>query len=264
MSKPDAIFAHAVKRGAVGSVSPSTRILCFPWSGGGTSYYLRWAPLLPDDVEVVAVRLKGRESRYSEDVYQNKEEIVTDIVDAILRHKWLSTCRVAFFGHSLGSILATETALRLKQKHQVEPHHIFVSGASAPNSPQFREYLKTRNYSSWTDEDLKKWLIGHGGTPATVLEDPEFFKIHAKAMRADLNIVENYKFEHDLESCKLSCPITCFDGDKDVPHDQDSFALLTSSREFSRVILPGGHFYLYDESNRDVILRNICDSLSGW
>ena len=47
-----------------------------------------------------------------------------------------------------------------------------------------------RNYGSWSDEDLKKWLVGQGGTPKTVLEDDEFFKIHSKALRADLNIVE--------------------------------------------------------------------------
>ena len=32
--------------------------------------------------------------------------------------------------------------------------------------------------------------MGQGGTPKTVLEDDEFFKIHSKALRADLNIVE--------------------------------------------------------------------------
>lgn len=215
-------------------------------------------------MELTAVRLKGRESRYKEDVFATKEEIITEITDAIIRHNWLSTCQVAFFGHSLGSILAVETALYLKKHHNLQPHHLFVSGASAPNSDQFRDYLKTRNYSSWGEEDLKKWLIGQGGTPAAVLENEEFFKIHSKALRADLNIVENYKFEHDLDAYRLSCPITCFDGDKDVPHDQESFSKLTSSKEFSRIVFPGAHFYLFDESNRDKILRNICDSLSGW
>ena len=75
---------------------------------------------------------------------------------------------------------------------------------------------------------------------------------------------QNYKFEHDLVKSRLSCPITCFDGDGDVPHDQDSFAQLTTSREFDKIVLPGGHFYLFQDSNRDKILKMISDYFGGW
>lgn len=258
--KTDAIFSILVPRGS----TATCRIICFPWSGGGTSVYTRWGRCIPDFIEIVAVRLKGRESRYMEDVHKSKEEIVDEVVDGIIRNNWFGHGQVAFFGHSLGSIIAVETAFRLKEAHGLELAHMFVSGASAPNSPQFQAYLKTRNYSSWSDEDLKKWLIGQGGTPKTVLEDEEFFKVHSKALRADLNIVENYKFQHDLATLKLSCPITCFDGDKDVPHDQNSFSLITSSEQFEKIVLPGGHFYLFDESNRDKILKTLCDTFGGW
>jgi len=226
--------------------------------------YSRWGRSLPDCIEIVAVRLKGRESRYVEDVFETKEEIVKEVIDGIHRNNWFGLGQVAFFGHSLGAIMAVETALHLKKVHNLELAHLFVSGASAPNSSQFQEYLKSRNYGTWSDEDLKKWLVGQGGTPKTVLEDDEFFKVHSKALRADLNIVENYQFEHDLETMRLSCPITCFDGDKDVPHDQESFSLLSSSKQFDKIVLPGGHFYLFDDSNKEKILRTFCDTFSGW
>ena len=52
------------------------------------------------------------------------------------------------------------------------------------------EFYLIRNYSAWSDADLKKWLIGQGGTPKEVLDNEEFFQIHSKALRADLRIVE--------------------------------------------------------------------------
>lgn len=260
MPPSDAIFSILVPRGTVAT----SRVICFPWSGGGTAVYARWGRHLPDSVEVVAVRLKGRENRYNEAVYQTKEEIIEEVAEAIIRRNWFCSGHVAFFGHSLGSILAVETALHLKNVHNLEVARLMVSGASAPNSLQFQEYLKTRNYSAWSDADLKEWLIGQGGTPKEVLDNEEFFRIHSKALRADLSIVENYKFEHDLVKSRLSCPITCFDGDGDVPHDQDSFAQLTTSREFDKIVLPGGHFYLFQDSNRDKILKMISDYFGGW
>jgi len=233
------------------------RLVCFPWSGGGTAVYGRWGRCLPDCVEVTAIRLKGRESRFSEAVYDTKEQVIEDIVKALLQHDYFKSSKVAFFGHSLGSILAVETALYLKNNHNLDIDHLFVSGASAPNSDRFKEYLKTRNYSKWSDADLKAFLIKQGGTPKEVLDNEEFFHIHTKALRADLNLIENYKFTYDLTYQQLSCPITCFDGDKDVPHDQDSFAHLTVSKRFSKISLPGGHFYLLEDKNRDFIINCI-------
>ena len=72
----DAIFSILVPRGS----TATCRIVCFPWSGGGTSVYSRWGRCLPDFIEIVAVRLKGRESRYMQDVFKTKEEIVDEVV----------------------------------------------------------------------------------------------------------------------------------------------------------------------------------------
>jgi surfactin synthase thioesterase subunit len=63
----------------------------------------------------------------------------------IIRRRFFSSTEVAFFGHSLGAIMAVETALYLKKHHHLEPSHLFVSGASAPNSPAFKEYLKVNS-----------------------------------------------------------------------------------------------------------------------
>ena len=80
MPGSDAIFTNSISRGS----NVTSRIICFPWSGGGTSVYTRWGRLLPDYMELTAVRLKGRESRYKEDVFATKEEIITEITDGAL------------------------------------------------------------------------------------------------------------------------------------------------------------------------------------
>jgi surfactin synthase thioesterase subunit len=46
------------------------RLFCVPHSGGGAATYKHWARRLAPDVEVVAVRLPGRETRFREPAHR--------------------------------------------------------------------------------------------------------------------------------------------------------------------------------------------------
>jgi medium-chain acyl-[acyl-carrier-protein] hydrolase len=37
------------------------RLFCFPYAGGGSAFYHRWASSLPKDVQICPVPLPGRE-----------------------------------------------------------------------------------------------------------------------------------------------------------------------------------------------------------
>lgn len=44
------------------------------------------------------------------------------------------------------------------------------------------------------DEDFLKWLTAMGGTPPELLANPDVLKLFLPALKADLHVVENYRW----------------------------------------------------------------------
>ena len=46
------------------NLNASLRLFCFPYAGAGASVFAQWAKALPAEIEVHAVQLPGRETRW--------------------------------------------------------------------------------------------------------------------------------------------------------------------------------------------------------
>ncbi|XP_062866912.1 S-acyl fatty acid synthase thioesterase, medium chain [Trichomycterus rosablanca] len=230
------------------------RLICFPWAGGGSLHYARWGRLLNHSIEVYSVRLPGRESRAKEPFVQNMQQILDEVVGVLLPA--LKEKPFALFGHSFGAMTSYAFAEYVKTVHNLEPIHMFISGASAPYS-ETRLQAPTRSHLS--DEEFLQWMTSIGGTPPEILTNPEVLKLFLPALKADLKVVETYRCSRPT-SPFLSCPVSCFDGKEDVPHDLQAFKAMTSG-DFTVQMLPGPHFYLKDTANEKVLLDHITKHL---
>ncbi|XP_041868518.1 S-acyl fatty acid synthase thioesterase, medium chain isoform X2 [Melanotaenia boesemani] len=230
------------------------RLICFPWAGGGSIHYARWGNVFRSSFEVFAVRLPGRESRSREPFFQNMQQIVDEVVSVLL--PLLQEKPFALFGHSFGAFTSFAVADALKKVHNVEPVHMFVSGASAPYS---ETRMKSPKRGDLSDEDFLSWLTSIGGTPPELLANPEVLRLFLPALKADLHVVENYRCNKP-DRPVLSCPVTCFDGKDDVPHDLHAWRDVTSG-DFTIRMFDGAHFYLKDSGNEKIILDYITKHL---
>ncbi|KAK3508381.1 hypothetical protein QTP70_025787 [Hemibagrus guttatus] len=163
------------------------RLICFPWVGGGSIHYARWGRLLNPCIEVYSVRLPGRESRGKEPFFQNMQQILDEVLDVLLPE--LKEKPFAVFGHSFGAMTSYAFTEYLKKVYNLEPVHVFLSGASAPYS---ETRLQSPRRSQLSDEEFLQWMISLGGTPPEILANPELLKLFLPTLRADLNVVENY------------------------------------------------------------------------
>src|SRR5690606_26030993 len=93
-----------------------------PHAGGAASYFAPLARALSSAVEVLGVQYPGRQNRRFETPVDNLQHLVDLIV------KELPPGPYAFFGHSMGALLAFETTRRL----ETPPLRLFLSGRSAP------------------------------------------------------------------------------------------------------------------------------------
>ncbi|XP_036044402.1 S-acyl fatty acid synthase thioesterase, medium chain [Onychomys torridus] len=230
------------------------KLICFPWAGGGSAHFAKWGQTINDLLEVHAVRLAGRETRlhepFASDIYQIADEVVSALLPVIQDKAF------AFFGHSLGSYIAFLTALRLKEKHKMEPLHFFVSSAYAPHSksrPQVPEINKL------SEEQIKYFLQNFGGTPKHLMDDKDFLSQCVPILKADVILLKNFVFDTPSEAL-LSRDITCFIGSEDMVKDIEGWKDLTSGK-IDVHTLPGDHFYLFQPNNEKFIKNYIAKCL---
>ncbi|MED6271186.1 hypothetical protein CHARACLAT_017617 [Characodon lateralis] len=219
-------------------------------TGGGSIHYTRWGNVLNSSMEVFAVKLPGRESRAREPFFENMQQIVDEVLAALL--PLLKEKPFALFGHSFGAFTSFAVAEDLKKLHNLEPVHMFLSGASAPYS-EIR--IKAPKRSELPDDEFLQWLTSIGGTPQELLANPEVLQLFLPALKADLHVVENYRCSKP-DVPFLGCPVTCFDGKEDIPHDLHAWRNITSG-DFTIRMFDGSHFYLKDAGNEKILLDYI-------
>lgn len=218
----------------------------------GAAYYRTWPVGLPDTVEMRAVQLPGRTMRFAEPTMTSIPGLVHEIASAIAAN--LDSPAV-FFGHSMGAVLAAETARELMNRGFTSPLHLFVSGRRPPHMADPR--LPIRGLSD--DDFVAEINRRYGGIPQQVLDNPDVLALLLPALRADIAALETFPAERRPT---LSIPITAFGGDRDLltPRDHlDAWKLETTGSVAVRQF-PGGHFYL--EQERSAVIATIMETVS--
>lgn len=226
--------------------SAKLRLFCFPYAGGGASIYRDWQKLFPMEIEVCAVQLPGRESRGLEAPIHSLDKLVHAIVDEI---QPLLNLPFVFFGHSMGALLAFETARQLKRKNKRVPDHLFVSGRSAPQLAH-----RNRKLHLLPDNELKNELRLLNGTPDAVLQNNELMDLLLPRLRADFEVCETYMYMADEP---MDCPITAFGGTDDFEVSLESLAAWKEQTRYDSdlQIFKGDHFFLHSE--QEVLAQSV-------
>ena len=107
------------------------RLFCFPYAGGGSARFYPWAKSLPDTIDICPIQLPGREVRRREPCITHIDELL-DVLTAGLRPHLGGA--FAFFGHSMGGMIAFALAHHLKSLDLPLPGHLFISSTRPPLS----------------------------------------------------------------------------------------------------------------------------------
>jgi medium-chain acyl-[acyl-carrier-protein] hydrolase len=226
------------------------RLFCFPYAGGGASIYRAFPEGLPAHVEVAAVQLPGREGRLREAPMTDLATLVPKIADGLAPH--LGTLPFAFFGHSMGAVLAFELARELRRRGAPGPVHLVASACPAPHLPD-EDATHTL-----PDAELTERLRELGGMSPEVLAHRELMEMILPIFRADAAITETYAH---TEEAPLDTPITAIGGLDDAKATRDDVAAWRQHTRagFAVAMLPGGHFFL--QTARATVLATVARAL---
>ncbi|QMU70586.1 thioesterase II family protein [Streptacidiphilus sp. P02-A3a] len=220
------------------------QLLCLHPAGAGASFYQDWSAALPLDVELLAVQLPGRESRFVEPLLEDYEQAVAATYAAL--RPYLAR-PYALFGHSMGALLAYGVALAARRHGDPAPARLFVSGAAGPGVPR-----DNTGRPGWTDDELVAELVRLGGTPKEVLAHAELLNLLLPLLRADFTLCDSFEaspaFTVGAEP-PLDCPVSILGGDEDerTAAELAHWSAVTSGGSTQRAF-PGGHFFLRDPS----------------
>ncbi|THA24091.1 thioesterase [Streptomyces sp. RKND-216] len=226
------------------------RIFCFAHAGGGSAFFRPWREQTPTGIEVVPVVLPGRESRMREQPHRRMTPLVSELVAGLRPHL---DRPYAFFGHSLGSVVAYEAARALRRAGDPGPEALLVSGRRAPHMPS-----RLSPVSGLAEKDFLAEMVRLGGTPAEVAGKPEVIRLFLPFLRADFELNETYR---PAPGPLLSCPVHAFCGDRDplaAPQEVGGWREVTSGN-FRLRVFPGDHFYLKDSKE---VLEALWSSLA--
>ncbi|XP_049633485.1 S-acyl fatty acid synthase thioesterase, medium chain [Suncus etruscus] len=230
------------------------KLICFPWAGGGSIHFAKWGQMNPELLEVHSIRLAGRESRILEPFAEDIQQVVEEIAQALL--PILQDKPFAFFGHSMGSYIAFLTALYLKEKHKLEPIHLFLSSSTPPHS---KLRFRVKNLKDASEGDVASVLDVFGGTSGEFINDEEFLQQYRPKLLADIHLINNYEFVPSSKKV-LSCDLTCFVGSDDIVNDIEAWKDLTRGN-LDIQVCSGNHFYLFEPTNEAFIQQYIIKHL---
>lgn len=216
------------------AANAESRLFCFPYAGGSAAIFRGWNQHLGAATEVFGIQLPGRGARMLEDPLTR----ISDIVDALLPDLMpLLDKPFAFFGHSMGGMVAFEVARRLEQAGLASPTALFICASNGPGVP-----LRGGSMYQLDDAAFLSALSRMGATPSEVLNEPELMELLLPMLRADFEAIETHDYGPQPQ---VAVPIIAFGGlgDREVSVDSLLAWRAASGPGFQAHLFPGDHFF---------------------
>ncbi|MFB6819375.1 thioesterase II family protein [Streptomyces sp. NPDC056347] len=221
------------------STRPALRLFVFHHAGGSHLLYRAWPSRLPGSWDVRLMDAPGH-GRLLDLPYITDARRLADFF--VRRIEPELTCPYAFFGHSMGGLVAYEITRLLAARGRPLPVWLGVSGRAAPRPtdlPSPRHALP--------DSELQTHLELLGGTPDEVFDNPTLWARFAPVIRADLQLAETWR--PDPDAGPLPVALSAYAGREDhfvPPRDMAGWQEHTD-RFLGLTVLDGGHFYFQDD-----------------
>jgi surfactin synthase thioesterase subunit len=168
--------------------------------------------------------------------------LVDQITDLVCN---LGEVPLAFFGHSMGGLIAFDVAQNLASRGVRGPSWLIISATRSPDrAVQAAARLRQRS-----DEELIESLRRFDGTPAEILASREILARSLPIIRADYDLVAS---RSPPPYPPLACDLLTVAGQDDPtvpPHLMEGWGHFTRARH-ARVVCAGGHFYLHQEPDQ--------------
>lgn len=199
--------------------------------------YLRWRRSMPSHIDLVPLELPGRGACMGQVALRDFDALIDWLLPRV--HAHLNGAHAyAFFGHSMGALLAYGLARRLAVEAVPQPAILFLSACAAPTR------RLTERFSRGDDASLIADLRAQNGTPAEVFDDPDLLRMTLDLLGADYDVCRSFAVPVSA-TAPLAMPLHVLGGSDDSIDTERLLAWRSeSSGAFALDWFEGDHFYL--------------------
>jgi len=216
------------------------KVFCFPYAGAGASAMSQLAREAGGGkLDLLLVQLPGRETRIAEPLLKSVQTAVPALLNGL--EPCFGDTPFAFFGHSMGTLLAFELTRELRRRGKPEPIHLFMSGSEAPQSRSHLDALHQLPDDQFVEAIVKRY----NSLPKAVLEHRELLELVLPALKGDFELLGSYRY---VDEAPLACGITVFGGRQDAlvePGKLEEWRGHTTGGYLCH-LFDGGHFFLHE------------------
>ena len=140
-------------------------LFIFPFAGGGVSAFRKWKDEF-EDIKLLVAQYPGRENRFSEKAISDINILVDNLFED-MKENFDFRKPYYLFGHSMGTKIVYELALRIKNSDYINPRGIIISGGRAPL------YKEPHPIYHLDDDGFIEGLRRYEGTPKEILDNKD-------------------------------------------------------------------------------------------
>lgn len=221
-------------------------LFIFPHAGGSAAAYKPFARAFSTDARRIAVQYPGRAGGHDVPDLDSISALADDIYPMLRRT--ITTARVAFFGHSMGGLIAFDIARRLEEDGNPIAA-LFVSASPAPGHGGYEQLHQG------SDDELLEMVATMTGTDSRFVGG-QFGATVLKTLR-NYGAITSYRC---APGTTLSCPIYAYAAAEDAAVSHDSIGAWSefTTGDFALRTVAGDHFYIttdVDEVVTDIQAR---------
>lgn len=214
------------------------RLCCFHHAGGGASAFRQWGQWLqPYGIELCPIQLPGRENRLGEQPTTDLPHVIDQLMQVLARYTDLP---LAFFGHSMGGLIAFYLAQRFQQRGR-PLRRLIISATTPPHLAPTELAIHQLPDHAFIDA-----VARFNGLPHEVLQNRELMGLLLPTLRADFILCER---PSGIAPTLLHTGLSVFTGlqddrikEADLVQWQGQTTGPVKIRKF-----PGDHFFLYQQ-----------------
>ncbi|WBC07467.1 alpha/beta fold hydrolase [Micromonospora sp. WMMA1947] len=215
-------------------------LYCFPHAGGASTTYRSWQRLLPVGIVVCPMSYATVGLSSGADL-PAAAAVLADRIGADPAEP------VAFFGHSMGALVAFEVARTLRARGRRGPVALVAAGHVAPHVPAPGPVLH-----GLPSDDFWREVRTLGGGRDDLIDDPELRAAVESRVRSEFRAAETYRY---TPSYPLDCDVLAIVGAEDDRSPVEGMRewRMHTLGGFTMNVLPGGHFFV-DAYRHEVLM----------
>lgn len=223
------------------------RLFCFPYAGGTAEIYYDWQYEMPEEIEMVAIHYPGHIQRSKEKLFTRLSRLVESIGEEIEQY---TDKPYAFFGHSMGALIAYELSRHFASEGRKMPEYLFLSARRSPCLPVIHPCIH-----KLTTEECISVMRGFNMIPEEVIDNKTMIEKILPVIKADFEMIETWQF--DAKTSLLDIPISAFGGTNDslaTKKDIEAWEKMTSAK-FNAYFFPEKHFFILNDEVRTHLIK---------